>query len=686
MKKGIFERQRLHPRSHGPSGRPVRYLMFRVFCGICGCSWATAWASDPISQDTLQLERKTVRSTWRGTPALSPQLRIDSIDLIHSAGTGNDLNRVLALNVTAGGTSLLSDNSLSVRGGRPDENRYLLNGIELPNLNHFSLGSDGALGFVSANTIRSVDLYAGASPSRYASGSSSTIIVNTRGGDSGHPGATFGLSITGGEALAEGPLGRSGAFLAQVRYFDARPLRDWITTGQIPLFADGSLTLDLNHGERSYSRAYGFVTWDRMESRIPGESYDQQDRYRRGALSLMNYTGFERVGVETGVSALLSDKQTRWQGNPTLTAKGENYLIGADEGIGRAYVIGMYTGEGGTSLEVGGDLKLTVDHLSQENPRSGERDSIISCMRTGGFAEYSVSFGPYDAVAGLRAERYTAFEGWGLSPHLGMSRRFGKDSRIAVNGSLDYDPYGELSELGVPAVFDASAEPLELGTLGLRRTWYADVSLASRLAGVAWETALFTKYYDREFKSVDGINTQYRGEIRTVGGRSYTEYLAPSGRRYAQGVEAKAHGGTMQRFRYSLGALLQTIENEYIGGALYPDKHSVGYAFKAAAYWKLLPTHLVSYSLTTQQGRPIWSDDQRLTEEFYSRRFPDLVYMSMRYTLEKPVFGYPFSFYLEVDNILNRTQPAFQEMRSDETYRYLSPNGIFPSLGMRIRL
>lgn len=687
MRQGNLERERIQPLMVRPSWGRSCFPLFRLFCGVGGCIWGAGWAGEPVSLDTLQMRERSVSSAGSGSQSLPALVRIDSIDLLHSAGTGADLNRVLALDIAAGGTGLLSDNSLSVRGGRPDENRYILNGIELPNLNHFSLGSDGALGFVSSATVRSVDLYAGVPPSRYAGGASSTILVNTRGGDAGRVGTTLGISITGGEALVEGPLGRqSGAFLAQARYFDARPVRDWITTGQVPRFADGSLTLDLNHGESSYSRAYGFFTWDRMESGIPGERHDQRDHYRRGALSFMNFAGMGRVGIETGVSGLLSDKRTHWQGDPAGSVDGAKYLIGVEEGLGRAYSHGTYTWAGGSRLEVGGDLKITADRLSQGTPLSGERDSAISCARTGGFAEYFASLGPFGAVAGLRAERYSAFEGWGISPRLSLTRRLGKSSRITVDGSLDYEPYGELAEVGALAVFDSTAEPLELGTLGLRRTWYAGLTLAGTLAGVAWETGLFGKSYDREFKSIDGMNTLYRGEIRTDGGRSYTEFITPTGRRFARGAEVQVKGGSMRRFRYTVGALLQTIGNEYIGGESFPDRHSVGYATKAAAYWKPLPTHLVSYSLTAQQGRPYWSEAQLLTERFYSQRFPNLVFMSLRYTYEEQVFGYPFSLYLEVDNVLNRTQPAFQELRTDGNHRYLSPNGIFPLVGMRVRL
>ena len=58
-------------------------------------------------------------------------------------------------------------NDIVIRGGAPNENRFFLDGIEIPNINHFATqgSSGGPVGILNVNFIREVDFYSGAFPS-----------------------------------------------------------------------------------------------------------------------------------------------------------------------------------------------------------------------------------------------------------------------------------------------------------------------------------------------------------------------------------------------------------------------------------------------------------------------------------------------------------------------------------------
>ena len=51
-----------------------------------------------------------------------------------------------------------------IRGGGPAENKFYLDGVEIPNINHFSTqgASGGPVGIIDADLIREVDFYTGA--------------------------------------------------------------------------------------------------------------------------------------------------------------------------------------------------------------------------------------------------------------------------------------------------------------------------------------------------------------------------------------------------------------------------------------------------------------------------------------------------------------------------------------------
>ena len=79
--------------------------------------------------DTLDLPAKhNIRAT-EGTSRALECLAFDTLDLRNSAGTGNDVNRILHLDVSSQGSGHISDNSVSIRGGGRDENLYVINGL-----------------------------------------------------------------------------------------------------------------------------------------------------------------------------------------------------------------------------------------------------------------------------------------------------------------------------------------------------------------------------------------------------------------------------------------------------------------------------------------------------------------------------------------------------------------------------
>ena len=88
------------------------------------------------------------------------------VDIIEKgAGSARDLAKVLQSFPGVGSTTSFR-NDLIVRGGGPSENRFFLDGIEIPVLNHFSTqgASGGPISLLNVDFIREVDFYSGAFP------------------------------------------------------------------------------------------------------------------------------------------------------------------------------------------------------------------------------------------------------------------------------------------------------------------------------------------------------------------------------------------------------------------------------------------------------------------------------------------------------------------------------------------
>ena len=151
-------------------------------------------------------------------------------------------------------------------------------------------------------------------------------------------------------------------------------------------------------------------------------------------------------------------------------------------------------------------------------------------------------------------------------------------------------------------------------------------------------------------------------------------------------MEMKAAGSVAQRLRFSMGISLLSIENEYVDGDFYPDRDDYGVSAKGAGYLSVTKRQLLSLSMTAARGRPIWNRSQIPDQDYYSGRFPNLVYLSARYTLDWNMHRTRFKAYAEIDNILNRTSAVYQDFNDDETVQYLYLNGIFPLIGIQAEL
>ncbi|MFZ6052701.1 TonB-dependent receptor [Halocola ammonii] len=68
-------------------------------------------------------------------------------------------------------------NDVIIRGGSPNENRFFIDGIEIPNINHFATqgASGGPVGLINVDLVKNVDFYSGAFPTNRGNALSSVL-------------------------------------------------------------------------------------------------------------------------------------------------------------------------------------------------------------------------------------------------------------------------------------------------------------------------------------------------------------------------------------------------------------------------------------------------------------------------------------------------------------------------------
>lgn len=102
--------------------------------------------------------------------------RIGIQEIERSPGSNRDISRVIqSLPGVAFTPSFRND--VIIRGGGPSENRFFLDGIEIPTINHFSTqgSSGGPLGIINVDFIREVEMYSGAFPANRGNALSSVF-------------------------------------------------------------------------------------------------------------------------------------------------------------------------------------------------------------------------------------------------------------------------------------------------------------------------------------------------------------------------------------------------------------------------------------------------------------------------------------------------------------------------------
>jgi hypothetical protein len=145
-------------------------------------------------------------------------------EIRRAPGAGGDVSRIIASLPSIARVSDQS-NTLAVRGGSASENLFLVDNIQIPNINHFpSMGaSGGAMSLLNVDFISDVNFYAGGFSAIYGDRLSSVMDLTFREGNREKFGGQLYLDFGGAGMQAEGPLfGKKGAwmFAAKRSYLD----------------------------------------------------------------------------------------------------------------------------------------------------------------------------------------------------------------------------------------------------------------------------------------------------------------------------------------------------------------------------------------------------------------------------------------------------------------------------------
>ena len=225
-----------------------------------------------LEEQAETLEEVVVKaSPFRKTEESPLSLRtIGVAEIQRNPGGNRDISKVVQVlpGVT---TSASFRNDLIIRGGAPNENRFYLDDVEVPNINHFATqgAGGGPVGLINVNFIREVDFYSGAFPANRGNALSSVFQFKQRDGRNDRFGATFMISATDVGATLEGPIGEKTTFLASVRQSYLGLLFKALELPFLPTYNDFQVKIKHKIDQQNELTFIGLGAIDQFRSSIP---------------------------------------------------------------------------------------------------------------------------------------------------------------------------------------------------------------------------------------------------------------------------------------------------------------------------------------------------------------------------------------------------------------------------------
>ncbi len=164
-------------------------------------------------------------------------------------------------------------NEIIIRGNAPNQLLWKIEGVEVPEPNHFSEEgySPGAVSLLSTNMLGNSDFFTGAFPAEYGNATSGVFDINLRNGNADKREYAFQLGVLGADVSLEGPFSKNykGSYLINYRYSTLTLLNEVIevSDNSVPKFQDLSFKVNLPIGNKTNLSFWG----------IGGFSEDNQD-------------------------------------------------------------------------------------------------------------------------------------------------------------------------------------------------------------------------------------------------------------------------------------------------------------------------------------------------------------------------------------------------------------------------
>lgn len=640
-------------------------------------------------ENLTELEGVTVTASPFRHDLESPVgLRIIGLQEIEkSPGANRDISRIVQSYPGVAFSPAGYRNDLIVRGGSPSENRFYLDGVEIPNINHFSTqgASGGPVGIINADLIREVNFYTGAFPADKGNSLSSVLDFKLRDGDMERNSLKATLGASEVSLASNGHLGKKTSYLVSVRQSYLQFLFDMLGLPFLPTFTDAQFKLKTRFNTTNELTVLGLGGIDNMKlnTKLDGEKAEyilsylpkiQQETFTLGAV-YRHYAGAHVQSVVISHS-YLNNRNTKYLNNDESSAENLSLKLRSVEQetkfrIENASTFGNWKVNLGANLDYSQYTNTTFQRVYIDGGKTSDYHTYLGFWRWGlfGTISYATPDERFTTSLGVRTDANNFSSGMKgmsdqLSPRLSLSYRLTDGVYLSGNAGLYYQlpPYTGLG-------FKDNNGKLVNKYLRYMRVSQESIGLSWRPRNT-FELSIegFYKKYDKiPFSIVDGIPLACKGNDYGVIGN---EALSSTSQGRAYGAEILMKWLIAKKLNLSSSFTLfkseyrNNKESEYIASAWdnryifnmsgtynFPHNWSLGMKVSCIGGAPYTPYDIDKSSLVTAwnaQGRPYYDYGQ-----YNTGRLPAFGQLDVRvdktFYLKRCMLG----FYIDLQNVTN---------------------------------
>ncbi len=609
-------------------------------------------------------------------------------EIRRSPGSAEDIFRVMQ-SLPGVATAGAKSAQLIVRGGSPDENLTLLDGVEIYNPIHFARTGEsmGVISIVNPALLQKVDFLTGGFPARYGDKMSSVFDMTLRDGNKEVFNTDVNLNIAGFGVMLDGPLVENSNMTLSLRrgFFDV--ITSILDRPVAPSYYDavGKVTYDINN--KNKISLLGFYYLDQIER--TGTEKEETSNWNR-----FDYLTRDDYGAAIGVNwrSLISENAFTLT-TASYTSNGWNTLQGTEL---NPTLMGEDISENEFSLKselnyklstrlnikMGGQFKSINSFNESWTPEDTTRSGTIvpaniisykpdATTKAAVFLQASYRIiDPLMITTGLRYDHFTLTTENNFSPRISLSYSLTNNTTFNLAWGKYYQS---------PASYQVAPDPRNL----LLKSSYATHYIAGIEQRLGYDTKASIEIYHKEltnlFVDPDSSNL-----------------LLNTGSGYAQGIEfalqKKFTAGFVGSASYSYSI---SKRRDYESTALYdfeydrPHILNLIFGLEMGSGWQIgAKFQYASGNPYTPAIGVIEKNNSFYVQEGEknSARYPDYHKLDIRIDKQFVFDAWSFSIYLDLWNVYNRDNIISYSFKADEngvlssTPRY--DMGIAPIIGI----